>query len=55
MESKLIDIISKHNKLLDFMDKYGLRGLIDATEEQLIEYIVQEGWQCELVLLTQKS
>lgn len=39
MTSKLIEIISKRDKLLDFMEKYGLAGLKDATEEQLREYI----------------
>ena len=42
MTSKLIRIISKHDKLLDFMDRYNLTGLIFATEEQLIEYIETE-------------
>lgn len=55
MTSKLIEIISKHDKLIDFMEKYNLTGLIFATEEQLQDYIIKEGWRCELVLLTQKS
>ena len=37
--SELIDIISKKDKLLDFMERYNLRGLREATEEQLKEYI----------------
>ena len=37
--SELIDIISKKDKLLDFMDRYHLIGLREATEEQLKEYI----------------
>ena len=37
--SELIDIISQENKLLDFMDRYHLIGLREATEEQLKEYI----------------
>ena len=37
--SDLIDIISRENKLLDFMDRYRLIGLREATEEQLKEYI----------------
>ena len=37
--SELIDIISKKDKLLDFMDRYNLSGLSEATEEQLKEYI----------------
>ena len=37
--SELIDIISKKGKLLDFMDRYHLVGLREATEEQLKEYI----------------
>ncbi len=37
--SELIDIISKKGKLLDFMDRYNLIGLREATEEQLKEYI----------------
>ena len=35
----MIDIISKKNKILDFMDRYHLTGLREATEEQLREYI----------------
>ena len=37
--SELIDIISKKDKLLDFMERYNFRGLREATEEQLKEYI----------------
>ena len=37
--SELIDIISKKDKLLDFMERYNLIGLREATEEQLKEYI----------------
>ena len=37
--SELIDIISNKDKLLDFMDRYHLIGLREATEEQLKEYI----------------
>ena len=37
--SELIDIISRENKLLDFMERYNLIGLREATEEQLKEYI----------------
>lgn len=37
--SELIDIISKKDKLLDFMERYNLIGLREATEEQLREYI----------------
>lgn len=37
--SELIDIISKQDKLLDFMERYHLMGLREATEEQLREYI----------------
>ena len=37
--SELIDIISKQGKLLDFMERYNLSGLREATEEQLKEYI----------------
>ena len=37
--SELIDIISKKDKLLDFMERYNLSGLREATEEQLKEYI----------------
>ena len=37
--SELIDIISKKDKLLDFMERYHLSGLREATEEQLKEYI----------------
>ena len=37
--SELIEIISQRDKLLDFMDRYHLVGLREATEEQLKEYI----------------
>ena len=37
--SELIDIISKKDKLLDFMERYNLSGLRETTEEQLKEYI----------------
>jgi len=37
--SELIEIISQRDKLLDFMERYHLTGLREATEEQLIEYI----------------
>ena len=37
--SDLIEIISQRDKLLDFMDRYHLVGLREATEEQLKEYI----------------
>ena len=37
--SELIEIISRKDKLLDFMERYNLIGLRDATEEQLREYI----------------
>ena len=37
--SELIEIISRKDKLLDFMERYNLIGLRDATEEQLKEYI----------------
>ena len=37
--SELIGIISRKDKLLDFMDRYHLTGLREATEEQLREYI----------------
>ena len=37
--SELIEIISRKDKLLDFMERYNLTGLRDATEEQLREYI----------------
>jgi len=37
--SELIDIISKKDKLLDFMERYHLMGLREATEEQLREYL----------------
>ena len=37
--SELIDIISKQGKLLDFMERYHLIGLREATEDQLEEYI----------------
>ena len=37
--SEMIDIISKKDKPLDFMERYHLTGLREATEEQLREYI----------------
>ena len=37
--SELIEIISQRDKLLDFMERYNLIGLREATEEQLKEYI----------------
>ena len=37
--SELIKIISRKDKLLDFMDRYHLTGLRGATEAQLREYI----------------
>ena len=37
--SELIEIISRKDKLLDFMERYNLTGLRYATEEQLREYI----------------
>ena len=37
--SEMIDIISKKDKLLDFMERYHLTGLREAAEEQLREYI----------------
>ena len=37
--SELIEIISRKDKLLGFMDRYHLTGLREATEEQLREYI----------------
>ena len=37
--SELIGIISQRDKLLDFMERYNLTGLCEATEEQLREYI----------------
>ena len=37
--SELIEIISRKDKLLDFMERYNLTGLRDATEEQLRECI----------------
>ena len=37
--SELIGIISRKDKLLDFMDRYHLTGLREATEDQLREYI----------------
>ena len=37
--SELIDIISKQGKLLDFMERYHLSGLREASAEQLKEYI----------------
>ena len=40
--SELIDTISKQDKLLDFMERYNLSGLREATEEQLKEYIEEE-------------
>ena len=30
------------SRLLDFMERYGLQGLMQATEEQLREYAVSE-------------
>lgn len=42
MTSKLIEIISTRDKLLDFMDRYNLTGLLSATEEQLREYVKEE-------------
>ena len=44
--SELIKIISRKDKLLDFMERYNLTGLRDATEEQLTEYI-EEVMFCE--------
>ena len=44
--SELIKIISRKDKLLDFMERYNLTGLRDATEEQLREYI-EEVMFCE--------
>ena len=48
--AELIGIISRASsrygdKLLDFMDRYHLHGLIEATEEQAREYIETEGLQ----------
>lgn len=40
--SELIDFISLQGKLLDFMDKYNLVGLMYTNEEQLKEYIKEE-------------
>ena len=40
--SELIEFISKKDKLLDFMDRYHIVGLREATEEQLREYIEKE-------------
>ena len=37
--SELIDTISEQGKLLDFMERYHLIGLREASEEQLKEYI----------------
>ena len=37
--SELIEIISKKDKLLGFMERYNLIGLREATEEQLKEHI----------------
>ena len=37
--SELIEIISRQDQLLDFMDRYNLLGLREATVEQLKEYI----------------
>ena len=39
LTSELIEIISQRHKLLDFMERYNLSGLREATEEQLKEYI----------------
>ena len=36
---KLIEIISRKGNILDFMERYHLTGLCEATEEQLKEYI----------------
>ena len=46
--AELIGIISRASdrygdKLLDFMERYHLRGLCDATPEQAREYIRAEG------------
>ncbi len=40
--SELIEFISLQGKLLDFMDKYGLVGLMYTNEGQLKEYIKEE-------------
>lgn len=40
--SELIDIISKKDKLLDFMEMYHITGLCEATEEQLREVLSDE-------------
>ena len=39
MMSELIDIISKQGKLLDFMERYHLSGLREASADQLKKYI----------------
>lgn len=44
----LIKVISEAgdkygSRLLDFMARYGLQGLVQATEEQLREYVKTEG------------
>lgn len=46
-EVALIRFISAHSsrygdKLLDFMERYGLSNLASATEEQLTEYVERE-------------
>ena len=40
--SELIEIISRQDRLLDFMNRYNLMGLREATVEQLKEYIEEE-------------
>ena len=45
--SDLIEIISEKDKLLDFMERYNLSGLREATEEQLREYIEYERYYGE--------
>lgn len=47
----LIRFISEHSnrygdKLIDFMERYGLHNLASATEEQLTEYINREFTVC---------
>ena len=37
--SELIEIISRKGNILDFMERYHLTELCEATEEQLKEYI----------------
>lgn len=39
VNSELIEVISQRHKLLDFMNRYNLTSLREATEEQLSEYI----------------